>query len=253
MDDVELRDITAFSDIQACLRLQKATWGMPDADMTGTKFFVIAKHAGLPAIGAFDASGDLVGYLYTFLGRFHGTIAYYSHQLAVDAEWRDKGVGLKLKLAQRERALRDNVDLIVWTYDPLQSRNAHFNLNKLGAVVRRYVVNFYGEQNMTVFDAGIGSDRVFAEWWVRSRKVALALAGGTYRPQLATAPLAIPADITGIKERDEHAALLWRLRTRERFQSRLSRGLVAVSLDYDRESRRSRYVFADGRELRDAN
>jgi predicted GNAT superfamily acetyltransferase len=249
LDEIELRDITTFTEIHACLKLQKETWGMPDVDMTGAKFFVIAKHGGLPAIGAFDRSGQLVGYLYTFMGRFQGALAYYSHQLAVAKEWQDRGVGRSLKLAQRERALRDRVDLVVWTYDPLQSRNAHFNLNKLGAVVRRYVVNFYGEQNKTVFDAGIGSDRVFAEWWVRSQRVELALRGEPYRPALMTASLEIPSDINAVKERDERAALLWRLHTRERFQSRLSRGLVAVSLEYDRTTDRSRYVFADAREV----
>jgi predicted GNAT superfamily acetyltransferase len=253
LNEIELRDIVTFADIHACLRLQKETWGMPDVDVTGAKFFVIAKHAGMPAIGAFDRSGVLVGYLYTFLGRFHGTLAYYSHQLAVAAEWQDKGVGRRLKLAQRERALRDGVDLVVWTFDPLQSRNAHFNLNKLGGIVRRYVVNFSGEQNKTVFDAGIGSDRVFAEWWVRSAKVEQALRGEAYRSAIVAAGVEIPSDINAVKARDERAALLWRLHTRERFQSRLSRGLVAVSLEYDRVTDRSRYVFADSREVRVAN
>jgi len=253
MNEIELRDVTTFADIHACLRLQKETWQMPDAEMTGSKFFVIAKHAGMPAIGAFDGTGRVVGYLFTFLGRFHGTLAYYSHQLAVAADWRDRGVGLRLKLAQRERALGDGVDLVVWTYDPLQSRNAHFNLNKLGVIVRRYIPNFYGEQAKNVFDAGIGSDRVFAEWWVRTPKVERALRGESYRPRLETASLEIPADINDVKRHDDRAALLWRLNTRERFQSRLSRGLVAVTLSYDRDANRSRYIFADSRELERAD
>jgi predicted GNAT superfamily acetyltransferase len=252
LDEIELREITNFADIHACLRLQKETWGMPDIDVTGAKFFVIAKHAGVPAVGAFDASGRLVGYLFTFLGRYQGTFAYYSHQLAIAKDWQDRGVGRHLKLAQRERAMRDGIDLVVWTFDPLQSRNAHFNLNKLGAVVRTYVVNFYGEQNRTVFDSGIGSDRVFAEWWVKSSRAEAALRGEAFRPAFATASLEIPSDVNAIKERDERAALLWRLHTRERFQSRLSRGLVAVSLEYDRETDRSRYIFADGREVQRA-
>jgi predicted GNAT superfamily acetyltransferase len=253
VDDIELRDVTTFADIHACVRLQKVTWGMPDLDVTSAKMFVIAQHAGMPAIGAFDASGELVGYVFTLLSRFHGTLAYYSHQLAVAAAWRDRGVGRRLKLAQRDRALRDGVELVVWTFDPLQSRNAHFNLDKLGAVVRRYIVNFYGEQNRTVFDAGIGSDRVFAEWWVRSPKVEAALRGEAYRPGVVTAGLEIPSDVNAVKARDERAALLWRLHTRERFQSRLSRGLVAVSLEYDRSIDRSRYVFVDAREVHLAN
>ena len=249
MEEIELRDITKVEDIEKCVDLQRETWRMPDVDVTSAKFFIIASHAGTPAIGAFDRTGRLVGYLYTLLGRFDGVLAYYSHQLAVAEDFRNMGVGYRLKLAQRDRALRDGVPLIVWTYDPLQSRNAHFNLNKLGVVVRRYVVNFYGDQNWTVFDAGIGSDRVFAEWWVRSPKVELALGGSAFQPALARAGLEIPADINTVKRRDEREALLWRLHTRERFLSRLSRGLVAVALEHDPASDQSSYIFADAREV----
>lgn len=245
----EIREITSFADIDKCLDLQRATWGMPDLEVTGSHLFVIARHAGTPALGAFDRSGELVGFLHTLLANFDGTPAYYSHMLAVREGSRNHGVGYALKLAQRDRAMRDNVPLVVWTYDPLQSRNAHFNLNKLGAIVRRYTPNFYGEQNKTVFDAGIGSDRVFAEWWVRSEKVERALAGSRYRPALVTTGLEIPADINVVKATDDRAALLWRLHTRERFVSRLSRGLVAVGLEHAPGDDLSRYVFADAREV----
>ena len=247
--DLELREIKTFGEIDACVALQRQTWGMPDLEVTGSHLFVIAAYSGTPAIGAFAADGRLVGFLHMLFANFYGTPAYYSHMLAVDESWRDKGVGYRLKLAQRDRALENDVPLVVWTFDPLQSRNAHFNVNKLGAVIRRYVVNFYGENNFTVFDAGIGSDRVFAEWWVRSEKVERALAGERFRPATTAAGVEIPADINRIKRTDHGSALLWRLHTRERFQSRLSRGLVAVALEHEPDSEHSTYVFADAREV----
>jgi predicted GNAT superfamily acetyltransferase len=249
VDRIELRDITTFGEIDACIALQRATWGMDDVDLTPARLFVVARHAGTPPIGAFDATGRLVGFVYTLPARHETGAAYYSHMLAVDEGWRDKGVGYRLKLAQRERALRDDVAVILWTFDPLQSRNAHFNLNKLGAVVRRYVVNFYGERHHTAFDAGIGSDRVFAEWWVRSPSVERALAGGSPEATGLTGGIEIPADINAIKRRDHHEALLWRLRTRQRFQSHLSRGLVAVALHHKERDEFSQYIFADMREV----
>jgi predicted GNAT superfamily acetyltransferase len=249
-DQFELREISTFRDIDACIALQRKTWRMADADMTPSRLFVVARYAGVPPVGAFHRDGSLLGFVFTLPARFEGTQAYYSHMLAVEEEWRDQGVGYRLKLAQRERAIADGVPLVVWTYDPLQSRNAHFNLNKLGVVVRRYVVNFYGEHHNTAFDSGIGSDRVFAEWWVRSPKVRLALHGERFQPALTAPAMEIPADIAAVRRKGgDQAALLWRLHTRERFQSRLSRGLVAVALEHDPEAATSRYVFADAREV----
>jgi predicted GNAT superfamily acetyltransferase len=247
--EVELREIATFAEIGACVELQKRTWGMPDIDVTPSRLFVIARHTGTPPVGAFDARGNLVGFVHTIRAHFEGTSAFYSHMLAVEEGWRDKGVGRALKLAQRARALEQGVELIVWTFDPLQSRNAHFNLNKLGAVVRRYVPNFYGEEHSSVFDAGIGSDRVFAEWWVRSSKVEEALRGERFRPPGRFSEVEIPANIDDVKRSDREAALLARLRTREQFQSRLSRGMAAVALDHVRGAETSRYVFVDAREV----
>lgn len=249
MSGIELREITSFEEIEACIELQKRTWGLPDIDVTPSRLFVIARYAGTPPIGAFDGRGELVGFVHTLLAHVDGTPAFYSHMLAVAEDWRDRGVGYALKLAQRDRALRQNVPLVVWTFDPLQSRNAHFNLNKLGVVVRRYIPNFYGERHDSVFDSGIGSDRVFAEWWVRSPRVEAALAGERFTPAGTFSEVAIPAHVTELIRSDREAALLARLRTRQRFQSRLSRGLVAVALEHQDGTEQSRYVFVDAREV----
>src|SRR5205823_4269133 len=102
---------------------------------------------------------------------------YYSHMLAIIPELQNSGLGRELKLRQRERALENNVRYIIWTFDPLQSRNAHLNINKLGCIVRRYKVNFYSTSMASVFDADIESDRLMAEWWVNLPRVESAIAG----------------------------------------------------------------------------
>ena len=252
MTAFDLRPIQSLPDIDQCIELQRSTWGMPEVDLTPPRLFIVARWAGTPPIGAFDEGGRLLGFVHTLLANHNGTPAFYSHMLAVDESLRDSGIGYRLKLAQREQARAQNVPLVVWTFDPLQSRNAHFNLNKLGAVVRGYVVNFYGEQHASVFDAGIGSDRVFAEWWVASNRVARALSGEPPSPDSSLDSLEIPADFNAVKRSDHQQALICRLQTREAFQSRLSRGLVAVGLERDLERGTSRYRFSGPEAVADA-
>lgn len=240
-----IRPIESFEDIDKCMALQSATWSLPDIDQTPPRLFVVARHSGTPPLGAFDERGELVGFVHTLMGRFAGALCFYSHMLAVDERYRDSGIGYRLKLAQRDQALAAGVPLVVWTFDPLQSRNAYFNLNKLGAIARRYVDNFYGEQHATVFDAGLGSDRLFAEWWVGSERVARALRGEAQRPPDHSALVTIPREIASIKRTDHQSALLWRLRVREQFQSLFSRGLIAVGLERDTSEQTSRYLFSE--------
>lgn len=243
MADFVIREIETFDDIEACIELQRTTWGLPDVDLTPARLFVMARWTGTPPIGAFDATGRLLGFLHMLPSRFGGTPSYYSHMLAVAESHRDLGVGYALKLEQRRRALADNVSLVVWTFDPLQSRNAHFNINKLGAVVRRYVVNFYGERHASVFDAGIGSDRVFAEWRVGSDRVRRAL-DGERRHGLDDLPyVEIPTDFASVKRADVEGAVRWRHRSRAEFQKRLGDGLVAIAIERDDARGTSRYIF----------
>ncbi len=251
MADFDIREIETFDDIDACMGLQRETWGLPDADLTPPRLFVMARWSGTPPLGAFDSSGALLGFLHTLPSRFGGTPSYYSHMLAVAESHRDHGVGYALKLEQRRRALADGVDLVVWTFDPLQSRNAHFNINKLGAVVGRYVENFYGERHASVFDAGIGSDRVFAEWWIASDRVRQAIEGGAPAISSRDAVVEIPSDFAAVKRADLDEAVTWRRESRARFQRMIGDGFVAVALDRDIEAGTSRYVFVDAERLRD--
>ena len=149
-----------------------------------------------------------------------------------------------MKLAQREHAIRAGVPLIIWTFDPLQSRNAHFNINKLGAIMRRYEVNYYGEGLSTVFDSAVPSDRLFAEWWVSSPHVESALAGtrtGVAGLKGESQTVLIPDDLEKVRADSVEEHQRWRVRVREGFQSGLASGLVVRG--FERENGTGRYLF----------
>ena len=166
---------------------------------------------------------------------------YYSQMLAVLPEYRDAGIGMKLKLAQREHALRTGLPLITWTFDPLQSRNAYLNIVKLGVVIRKYFVNYYGHGSTSVLHKGLDTDRLFPEWWVGSEHVANALAG-VRRTDAPAAVVEVPRDIEAIKARDMDEARDWQLRIRGAFLQYLSEGLYCAGFAADPQGH-SRYLF----------
>lgn len=147
-----------------------------------------------------------------------------------------------MKLAQREHALRTGIDLITWTFDPLQSRNAYLNIVKLGCVIRHYLVNYYGQVSSSVLHRGLETDRLFPEWWVGSARVGEALAGR----RTVSAPQAvveIPRNIDELKARDMDEARAWQLKVRESFMRCISEGLYAAGFEADPGGGNSRYLF----------
>ncbi len=146
-----------------------------------------------------------------------------------------------MKLAQREHAIDAGVPLIIWTFDPLQSRNAHLNINKLGAVIRRYENNYYSEGLSTVFDSAVPSDRVFAEWWVSSRHVESALSGNKPSVEGKSKSVLIPEDINKVRSRSVDEHLKWRIRVREDFRKALASGLIVRG--FERADGTSRYLL----------
>src|SRR5438094_980536 len=147
-----IRNCNTFEDYEQCIELQRKVWHLRDIDITPLRIYVISQNAGGFTLGAFSSNGELVGFLHTLPAVGEGReFIYYSHMLAIIPELQNSGLGRELKLRQRERALENNVRYIIWTFDPLQSRNAHLNINKLGCVVRRYKVNFYSTSMASVF------------------------------------------------------------------------------------------------------
>lgn len=239
--DVTIRECSSIQDFQQCIELERAVWKDEDIGIMPIRLYLISKSCNAPTFGAFDSSGKLVGFVHTMIALMKGRVLYHSHLAAVLEEWRHKDIGLRMKLAQRQHAIDAGVPVIIWTFDPLQSRNAHLNINKLGAIIRRYEVNYYGRGFSTVFDPEVPSDRVVVEWWVRSPHVESVLAGNRPHPGADSNAVVIPEDIGKIRKRSSEEYLEWRLRVREDFQSKLAAGLIARG--FEREGGTSRYLL----------
>jgi len=162
-------------EFDLCAEIQDAVWSYEPAARMSQKTFLLATHIGGQVLGAFG--GDkMVGYVMSLPGVRNGHAYLHSHHLAVLPEWRNAGVGRRLKLAQREDALERGFELIEWTFDPLEVKNAHLNIAKLGAISRRYRRDFYG-QSTSPLHGGLPTDRIVAEWWLKTDRVARALRG----------------------------------------------------------------------------
>lgn len=193
---VLIRHVTDLDEMEACVQLQVATWGYDPADVVPRRLFSLAVHIGGQVLGAFLGE-RLVGFLLALPAFRNGQGYLHSHMLAVTPEMRDRGIGYELKMAQRQDALARGFSLIEWTFDPLQGKNAHLNLNRLGAIARRYAHDFYGPTSSPL-QGGLPTDRLYAEWWLRSRRVEHALEGHS-RLQPPEARVVVPAELAAWK------------------------------------------------------
>jgi len=176
---IAIRDLKSIDDLRQLQAVEKEVWGMADEDALPLTLAIALKAAGNVFVGAFDRNKDeLVGFAFGFLGRERGQTTIHSHMLAVLDAYRHLDLGSRLKQAQRERALAAGVREMTWTFDPLQSRNAHFNFSKLGVVSDIYKVDFYGPETSSILHRN-GTDRLWVRWMLNSRRVRDRLAGGT--------------------------------------------------------------------------
>lgn len=172
---VEIRSLTELSEFDQCVDIETAVWGYDPGDMIPRRMFLLAARIGGQVMGAF-AGGTMAGFAMALPGYRNGHPYLHSHMVGVLPEFRNLGLGRKLKLAQREDALNRGFELMEWTFDPLEIKNAHLNIVRLGAVVRRYKHNFYGPSSSPL-QGGLPTDRVYAEWWMRSKRVCSVLGG----------------------------------------------------------------------------
>lgn len=238
-----IRVCGTFEEYSACIEIQRTVWQFSDLDITPLRSFVITKRSGGVTLGAFDESDRMLGFAHA-LAAFDSQRQpyYYSHMLAVEPGLQNAGIGAKLKLAQRDHALERNVDLVGWTFDPLMSRNAYLNIVKLGAVVRRYYPNYYGNASTSVLHRGLDTDRLFVEWWVRADHVTETLAGRQRRDE-PVAYIEVPMEIDEIKDRDMAEAQHWQRDVREAFQRNFAAGLYCAGFLPGRGGVNSRYLF----------
>jgi predicted GNAT superfamily acetyltransferase len=270
-----IRPITTLEDCRKVAALEREVWGYPDAeDVVPPPVLMVSVKRGGILLGAFDAAGEMKGFVYSMPGVKDGRLMQWSHMLGVVPAARDAGLGLRLKLAQRDHALRMGIDLVEWTFDPLQALNAHLNFTRLGVVVEEYEENIYGDSTSPLHQ-GAPTDRFVAEWRLTSPHVERRLGSPSasllrdsavmsavlVNPSIESsgrlAPAApvldslaerllveIPTDFSGMLARDPALALEWRLTTRSIFRTYLARGYRVVDFFLSREAGRGQYLLA---------
>ena len=235
LNGIEIRPCRGLDEFRACVALQKEVWDFADADLIPLRMFVVAEKIGGQIIGSFEGS-ELVGFALAIPGNRNGHLYLHSHMLAVREQYRNRGLGRSMKLAQRHDALQRGFDLMEWTFDPLEIKNAFLNLHRLGAIARRYNINQYGGSS-SVLQGGLPTDRLMAEWWLRSRRVVGVLDEGRAPAFKTELGIEVPAEIYQWKQdpSTRHLAAEVQLRNRELFLAAFGQGLSA--LGYDRDDR----------------
>lgn len=230
---VELRRCHGIEDFRSCVALQKEVWNFTDAELVPLRMFVVADKIGGQVMGAFEGR-VMVGFALSLPGTRSRHVYLHSHMLAVRKDHRNSGLGRRLKLMQRDDALSRGIELIEWTYDPLEIKNAYLNIEKLGAISRRYNINQYGITSSPL-QGGLPSDRLIAEWWLKSKRVETLLATGKNPSLQDESNIDVPAQIYEWKAASETRGNAQQVqeRNRERFLLSFAEGLAV--LGYERE------------------
>jgi predicted GNAT superfamily acetyltransferase len=228
---IEIRQLHLFEEFAEAVRVQQTIWGFADMDMLPLRSFVVYGKIGGQLFGAYDGD-EMVAFLIAVPGIKPGPRPYlHSHMLGVLPAWRDAGIGRQLKLRQREEALGRGIELIEWTFDPLELKNAFFNLERLGAVVRRYAENQYGV-TASPLHGGLPTDRCIAEWWIDSSRVRAVVASETVARRREEAErIVYPSDIGRIRSQDPGRAREIQQINGEKFQSAFERGLAVTGFE----------------------
>ncbi|MGE5321247.1 MAG: GNAT family N-acetyltransferase [Actinomycetota bacterium] len=234
IERITIRKCNGIDEFKACVALQKEVWQFDDLDVVPLRMFVVSEKIGGQIIGAFD--GDhLVGFAFSIPGTRNGHSYLHSHMLAVRESFRNYGLGRRLKLAQRQDAIGKGFELLEWTFDPLEIKNAHLNLARLGAIARRYSVNHYGYSSSPL-QGGLPTDRLVAEWWVQSKRVTSLLEKGVAPQFKVEKRISVPAQIYAWKASDAERgkAAEVQKRNRQEFLDSFRSGLAVLS--YERDS-----------------
>jgi predicted GNAT superfamily acetyltransferase len=269
---IKLRELTTESDYAACVGLQRATWGAGFTEVVPPSLLMISQKVGGIAAGAFDVRGRMLGFVWGMTGIRRRQPVHWSHMLAVAADQHGRGIGQLLKQYQRSLLLKQGVGLMHWTFDPLVSRNAHLNLNRLGVRIDSYVPDYYGADTDSELHSGLGTDRFIVAWHLRERRVSRALSGNpvaSYRrfarsavvgsalradgqpdptiqplPDAPSVLVECPVDIHAIKRVDPSRAWQWRQVTRRAFLHYLGAGYRVEGIFRNRDETRAFYALA---------
>ncbi len=247
MDEIVVRECATIEEFDSCVRLQREVFGLPDLEISPRRHLIVSCEAGGWTLAAF-AGETIVGFVHHLAAIRNGNEIFgYSHMMAVAPEYQNKGVGALLKWSQRAHVLSEGRSFIKWTWDPMQARNAHFNLNRLGVTVSSYAANFYGTDYPSSPTAqgltpGIDSDRLFASWQLQTRRVN-ELAGGTpatiqARPAVT---IAVPRNWAELVKTKPAEAKTEQSRVRGEFQTAFYKGLVCAA--FERTPEQPRYLL----------
>jgi len=280
-EEIVLRHLETHEDFEACVALQKEVWGERFEDVTPPALLKIVGRVGGVAAGAFSSDGRLEGFVFGISGVVDGRPVHWSHMLAVRSELRSRGVGVRLKLFQRQTLLEHGIGTVLWTFDPLVARNAHVNLNRLGARIDRYVRDFYGSGEDSELSAGIGTDRFVVRWELAEERVERAIADrgalaadtaeawasapvvnvreraggrGGFEPVEVDLPeeegrepsrvrVEVPLDIQAVRAENRVVAATWRASTRRALERALARGFEVDLLSRSPDGRRAFYLL----------
>jgi predicted GNAT superfamily acetyltransferase len=203
--DISIYQLSKFEEFADVVSLQREIWGYAEIELLPLRFFIVANKIGGQVLGAFD-NNKMVAFCICIPGlKEHGRYYLHSHMMGVLPQYRNSGLGRKMKLKQREYALAEGVDLIEWTFDPLEIKNAFFNIERLGAIIRRYVHNQYGTTSSHLH-GGLPTDRLVPEWWVASERVEAICTGQPFARPETVARISVPSDIASIRrDRPEEA------------------------------------------------
>ena len=218
---ISIRRCQGLDELRPCIALQKEIWNFTDAELIPLRMFVVAEKVGGQVMGAFDGN-DMVGFALSVPGTRSGHIYLHSHMLAVRKEHRNGGLGRRLKLLQREDALSRGIELIEWTFDPLEIKNSYFNINQYGIT-------------SSPLQGGLPSDRLIAEWWLKSRRVETLLATGKNPSFRHQAAIEVPAQIYEWKATTETRSKAQQVqeRNREQFLQAFNDGLTVLGYERD--------------------
>jgi predicted GNAT superfamily acetyltransferase len=244
--EIEIREVTTVEELAECVYLQREVFASPDLEISPVRHLIVAGYAGGWTLGAF-AGGNPVGFVLSLpMFRDNGERAFYSHMTAVRQEFQNLRIGARLKWAQRARALSEGVNYIKWTYQPVQARNAFFNLERLGVTIKTYMPNFYGtdystsaEQNEII---GLDSDRLFAEWHLNAPKV-VALAKGELFTETGKVArtIEIPNHWNNLVATNPEKAIAEQTRIKREFQKAFADGLICKG--FERSETSPRYLL----------
>ncbi|MDQ2768097.1 MAG: hypothetical protein M3Y30_13185 [Gemmatimonadota bacterium] len=257
-DDITIRRVDSTSEYDACVRMQHAIWGDDFTEIVPATMLKVTQYIGGVTAGAFDPDGQLLGFVFGMMGSIDGRLVHWSDLLAVHPDARNKGLGRRLKLFQRQLLLPLGVETMFWTYDPLVTKNAYLNIVRLGARPTEYVVDMYGADTHSAMQGGIGTDRFVVAWDLitegganarvaandgHTRNAPIVSAAGEL-PAAAVVRVEVPSDIDEVIARDLAAAARLRQTTRRIFTHYMHRGYTVTGFAHLMPEDRYFYILS---------